>query len=342
VSLLVSSRVTLGWHNGIVVDDGNSAICFDPTSTSGIFDCIFISHAHGDHTAGFNSKLLKYSTDETATIYKTRQGEDLKNHQPLRYGEVVKINDFEVVAHDSGHMLGSTQFEVRTPEEILVYTGDVNCVETLTTNPAIPVKCDVLIIESTYGSPEFVFPEREFIYPEIARWTIKMILEEKTPVFNVYSAGKAQEVIRMLNVFTNIPVVTHPVVAKISNAYREFGVNLEFIDAASDEEDKLLKNGNCVYVAPTTAASDFLEKSAKATVTGWAVKFTPRKFDAAFPLSSHADFKQLVEYVMRVKPRKVYSCFGFDAEFSEYLRKRVGVRAQPLQPISQRSLRGFL
>jgi len=339
---MVSSGITLGWHNGIVVDDGNSTICFDPTSTSGRFDCIFISHAHGDHTVGFNSKSLKYSTDETATIYKAGRSEDLKNHQPLRYGEVVKIDGFEVVANDSGHMLGSTQFEVRTLEEILVYTGDVNCVETLTTKPANPVKCDVLIIESTYGSPEFVFPERELIYPEVARWAIKMVLEEKTPVFNVYSAGKAQEVIRLLNIFTKIPVVAHPAVAKISNTYREFGVDLEFISAASEDGCGLLRSGKCVYVAPITAFSDFPKKSARAAVTGWAVRFAPRNFDAAFPLSSHADFKQLVDYVMRVKPKRVYSCFGFDAEFSEYLRKKMGVRAQPLQPISQRSLRGFL
>ncbi len=338
----MSSGLTLGWHNGIVVDDGDSSICFDPTSTRGRFDSIFISHAHGDHTAGFNSKLLKYSTDETASIYKTIKGEDLKSHQLLRYGESVKIDDFEVVAHDSGHMLGSTQFEVRTPNETMVYTGDVNCVETLTTKPATPVKCDALIIESTYGSPEFVFPERELIYSEITRWVIKIILEEKTPVFNVYSAGKAQEIIRLLNVFTNIPVVTHQAVAKVSDTYREFGVDLEFTNVLSDAGNKLLKNGKCVYIAPTTASSDFPKKSAKATVTGWAVRFAPRNFAMSFPLSSHADFKQLVNYVMCVKPKRVYSCFGFDAEFSEYLSKKMGVRAQPLPQISQVSLRGFL
>ena len=50
--------------------------------------------------------------------------------------------------------------------------------------------------------------------------------------------------------------------------------------------------------------------------------------DAAVPFSDHADFDQLIEYVERAKPSRVYTMHG-TSEFARQLRSR-GVEAEHL------------
>jgi Cft2 family RNA processing exonuclease len=50
-------------------------------------------------------------------------------------------------------------------------------------------------------------------------------------------------------------------------------------------------------------------------MTGWAVSDTQRPWrrlaDASLPFSDHADFNDLLAYVETVKPRRVYTVYGF-------------------------------
>ena len=58
-------------------------------------------------------------------------------------------------------------------------------------------------------------------------------------------------------------------------------------------------------------------------LTGWAVDANCRfryQTDAAFPLSDHADFDELIELVKRVAPTRVYTLHGFAADFAQTLR----------------------
>ena len=50
------------------------------------------------------------------------------------------------------------------------------------------------------------------------------------------------------------------------------------------------------------------------------------KCDAAFPLSDHADFPDLLALVDRVQPKLVYTLHGFAKEFALTLRQR-GIEA---------------
>jgi Cft2 family RNA processing exonuclease len=44
--------------------------------------------------------------------------------------------------------------------------------------------------------------------------------------------------------------------------------------------------------------------------------------DEVFPLSDHADYRELMELVDRVKPERVFTLNGFAAGFASDLRKR--------------------
>ena len=60
--------------------------------------------------------------------------------------------------------------------------------------------------------------------------------------------------------------------------------------------------------------------------------------DAAFPLSDHADFPDLLAFVAKVQPKVVYTLHGFAKEFAATLRAR-GIEAWALGQQNQMDLR---
>src|SRR5262249_27834151 len=94
---------------------------------------------------------------------------------------------------------------------------------------------------------------------------------------------------------------------------------------------------------PNVVNSAMLRKLAPtrvAVVTGWAVDANCRyryQAHAAFPLSDHADFSQLIEFVTRVWPKRIYTLHRFAADFAQPLRG-LGYAAQALSEDEQLQL----
>ena len=330
----------IGWLRGVTLIYGRSVIRFDPDTTRNHASS-FISHSHGDHTAGFNSKGTISSTIETHDIYVRGYGKSVGNFNPIKYDCTSKIEDLEVIPHNAGHMLGSALFEVKTPESTIVYTGDLNTINTLTTSSAEPVQCDTLIIESTYGHPRYLFPPREDTYATIVKWAINELKTNKIPVFKLYPVGKSQEIIRLFNLFTKIPVVTHNNVTRFCDIHIKHGLKLEYFDESSDVGKELMHGRNCVYVVPMNWSSNNEEQYSKAIATGWAIKYRSSDANTAFPLSSHADFKELMNFVELTKAKQIFTVYGFKEAFSNILRHRLDVIARPIFPINQKTLGEF-
>ena len=310
------------WDKGVVVKVRESVICLDPQTSNSTYKNILISHAHQDHTAGFSAlKARKFATHQTIDIYEAYSGKKVTNVKRLRYGEKVRIEDFEVTAYDSGHILGSAAFKIETPEGNVVYTGDLNCVNTLITKAATPIKCDILVIESTYGKPDLIFPSREKVYKWIVEWVLCKVRERKVPVFYVYPIGKSQEIIKVLNEFTEVEVVVHPAVEKVNRVYRRQAINLK-------TQQTKPKNG-FVAVYPTYAYNrPKFKNETPIFATGWAIKFKNK--ERGFPLSNHADFYQLLNFVKRTKPKNVYTVFGYNQNLAYSIRRKLGINAKPL------------
>src|SRR5438067_7772306 len=77
-----------------------------------------------------------------------------------------------------------------------------------------------------------------------------------------------------------------------------------------------------------------------AMITGWAVDpnaIYRYQVDAAFPLSDHADYDDLLRYVELVRPRRVFTLHGFAAQFARDLRSR-GIEAWALTEENQMEL----
>jgi putative mRNA 3-end processing factor len=335
------SCIKIGWQKGVTISTKQARVVLDPVGgrSMGKNTHIFITHAHADHTYGLKTGARKYATAETIKIYEKLRHQRLRNTVPIQMNKCIKIEDITITPINAGHMLGSVQFLVETPERTVLYTGDINCIDTLTTKAAQTVDCDELIMEATYGDPFYVFPSRHRIYARIVEWAAFQARKGKSPVFRVYAAGKAQEIIRIFNVYTTLPVVTNPAVSKVNEAHAIFGVKLDYVESSSRKGSDV-SDGIHVFVTTTRDESITSEKSSRAVATGWALKMRSRNFPS-FPLSSHADFRQLVNFVRATKAKKVYLYTGYADIFSEYLLKKLELKAKPLPALAQTELGDF-
>ncbi len=331
----------IGWRNGIILNTGSSRLLFDPTLGRRLGEDwnVFITHAHSDHTYGFGTSARKYSTPETLRIYESLSKRTVKNDQTMRIGDKMRFDDTEVKVLDAGHMLGSCQFQLIAPEFTALYTGDINCVDTLTTKAAETERCDFLIIEATYGHPSYVFPQRDTIYADIIRWTMTEINDGKLPTFQVYSSGKPQDIVRLFNVYTKIPVVCAPGIAAANLVHNENGVQLEYLDSSTADGEHALRSKGCVYVT-TTRGNQVPHNASRAVATGWALREAFRSF-TAFPLSSHADYNQLMQFIAAVNPKAVFIFTGYIDLLSAEVERKLGIKAGPLPVLAQTKLADF-
>lgn len=313
---------------GILVEYKEQGIMFDPTRN--IYrHPTFVTHAHSDHAAAFkHPDREKFATKETYNLLDAMGWKRLANFKPIKVGDTVKLEDVEVRAHNSGHILGSVEYEVNTPECTLLFTGDIGTEKTYTMNPAKPVRCDILVIETTFGSPLFSFPTREDIAVEIYNWAVTAVIQGKIPAFKTDSIGNAQEIISILNKYTNLPVITHKSVSRVTDVYRNHGFFLDSIDANTNEGRELLDNGKCVLITPKGSKPrnnlDF------ALASGWAAIMGKNR--VAFPLSDHADFKSLLSFISKCKPKRVLTFHGgkITKDFHKNVTKTLGIPSSPL------------
>lgn len=328
------SLLSVSWQNGVVVESKGTSIVLDPLKKVDSIGAAFISHAHMDHTYAFiDAEKVKYSTRETTALFEAVTDRKTRNVVSCAYGQSVYLHDFQLKTVNSGHVFGSAALLLTDGDVTFFYTGDFNFSNSLTQDAISPQECDILVIETTYGRPDFVFPRREEVYDSIVQWAASTIMEGHVPCFLVYPVGKAQEITRLFNLFTSIPVVTHPAITRTNRIVNSFGGDLIFYDLANDGEE-LLRSKNCVCLYPTSLNSrtiKLVNADAKvATVTGWALTFGKRSADATFPLSSHADYPQLLQFVEACKPKKVFTIHGYSEIFSNKL-KRMGYEALPLE-----------
>jgi len=311
---------------------GETAISLDG---SGRENC-FISHAHSDHLAALRKgKKRILASQETLAL--------------AGYFDVapLKFDGVKLELLNSGHILGSRQLKTEYDNTVFIYTGDFKLQDGLTTKGAEVEKCDVLLIESTYGSPEMVFPDREFVYSSMAKWVKSNLERGAIVLLGGYPVGKAQELVKFSNKYLGVAPVVESSIEKACRVYEKFGVKLERIPVRSDEAEEVMRGSFLAVTIPQLANRSFCKKLESlyhrkvvcAVASGWALRYS-YSADRAFPLSDHADFNQLIEYVERASPKKVYCAHGETVRFASELRRR-GYDAKAIERASQMTLVDF-
>ena len=255
----------------------------------------------------------------------------------MAYRMPLEFGSLRLTAYPAGHCLGSAMLLAEFGDQTLLYTGDFKLDEPLTAEPAELPHADILIMESTFGRPDYRLPPRGTVIAALLELVCGALADGKTPVIHAYALGKSQEVTRLLTSH-GVPVLQHPLIYAISCVYQQCGVDLG--DVSPFEGQPLL--GHAVVTLPRSSREfrlPGLGKTVSIAVTGWAADQNARYrlgVDHALPLSDHADFDQLIETVRRVGPREIYCTHG-PREFVDHLCDR-GFNAYPLHGPAQRRL----
>lgn len=322
------SRVKSMDH-GLLLENNETRILLDPSKVE-TNDFVFISHAHSDHVyrkPKNKSKITTITSVETEAIANAR-GYEITN-------AIYEEKDLELI--DSGHILGSKGLLAFNE---IFYTGDISIRKRafLKMPKKIP-QVDTLIIESTFGRHDYIFPDhREIIHQ--ANKIIADAYDKGHPVILMgYPLGKAQ---LLTNFFGHWdPFFSYDSIEVINTVYRNMGISLRNTTCYTEaEKDKQLETKYpWVMLAPLmNGNSRFLKymKEKYNTITigfsGWAC--SPRYkymmgIDYALPLSDHCDFNELIQIVKKCNPKKIFTIHGFEVEFARVLNN-MGYNAIPL------------
>ncbi len=294
----------------------------------------FVSHAHGDHIARHAQVI---ATDATARLMAQRLRTS-PNALTAPYGQAFDVGPLRLQLFPAGHILGSAQILVNRDGRRIVYTGDVCLSPSLTAEAAVVVPCDVLVVEATFGHPRYRLPPRQDALAQVEEFVRRALAAGETPVLLAYALGKSQELVRYLGE-RGLPLRADETICALAQVYRESGCPLPPVARYRGA----VEPGEVLIIPPHRVRAPSIRRLARrrtVALTGWAVApDAPLRFraDEAIPLSDHADFAQLVEYVGRSGAKQVYTVHGFCQPLAEELRAR-GFRARPLDQGLQLSL----
>ncbi len=326
------------FDRGIWFSEGKKRLAVDPSSGKKKADLALISHAHSDHVSKGHLQYLM--TLPTYELLKNQARASSKT-ETTEFGKVHSMGDTQIQLENAGHVLGSAQIVLENSTKTLV-TGDFKTKDSLTLKGAEPISCDTLVCETTFGLPEYVFSDRESVYAQIGGFVEKQVNANHFVVLCGYALGKAQELTKIVNEYSNQIPLVHDRIFAHNQTYEEFGVKLgEYVKAEGN-----LREGNVLILPPTllgkhmASAISFTtgKRVVTAMATGW--KFNTG-FDATFALSDHCDFKELMAFVEAVSPKQVLTMHGFEKEFAHAVRRKLGIPARPLGNATQQTLSEF-
>lgn len=284
----------------------------------------FVTHAHSDHMRP-HGKV--YATPGTSLVMRAR-GAPRTQYTELAFGEPHNWGESQVTLYPAGHILGSAQVLVERAGTRLLYSGDFKLRAGLAAEPTQVPQADIVIMETTFGRPRYHFPAAELVRAEMVQWCHQVMHEGGTPVLLCYSLGKGQEVLAGL-ADCGLPIYLHAAHHKMTALYERLGQSFPAYqlmpEGAAVEGIVLCGPQNC-----RQSWYGGLRQPRTAYISGWALDGPWRmKTDAAFALSDHADYPELLEYVRLTGARKIYTQHGFDKLFAADLRK-LGYDAWPL------------
>jgi DNA ligase-1 len=325
--------ISIRYDRGLVLPDHE--LWLDPWEAKPF---AFVSHAHSDHTARHEEVITSVGT---ARLMQARLGGSRREHV-LAFGERREFRSFAITLLPAGHIFGSSQCFVESDAGTVLYTGDFKLRRGLSAEPAEWRQAETLIMETTYGLPKYRMPPTDEVLARMIAFCRDALEDGAVPVLLGYSLGKSQEILCALLAAGLTPML-HGAVWKMTEIYRELrpGFPTGYVPyAAGEVQGKVLV---CPPSANRTRMLTQIRNRRTATLTGWALDpgATYRmQCDAAFPLTDHADYPDLLRYVELVQPRRVLTLHGFAAAFASDLRAR-GVEAWALSEENQLEFSGF-
>lgn len=332
MNIICKNRINIRFKNSKLLLDPKT---MDPTSV-----CIFISHAHTDHlpTNRRRPKIPPAAVCSVATerLFFERIGYHLEQHESW------SNNDFTIKAVPCGHTFDSTIAEIiaHSSDQLIIYTGDINVEDRAYLKGYRPRKCDILIIEATWGDKNYQFPSFEEQIKQ-ARNYIQNELDKGYPVALLgYPLGKSQLLNYSLGNLCDDRYSSKSI-WKMEQIHRELGLNLfeteilpeNFQNLEDKENPWLLFHNHSSFNDPILKT---LKRKCNLKIvgfSGWAKDERSYKIrmgaDAAFTISDHSDYSSLLKIVKESQASTIYTVFGNAKQLAKDLR-REGFNAIPL------------
>lgn len=291
-----------------------------------------VTHAHADHSYRGNQTYLVPKTG--ALLSKIRLGDEA-TIETLDFGEEISIGGVKVSFHPAGHVLGSAQVRVEAEGEIWVVSGDFKLTPDATCEPFEPVKCDYFITEATFGLPIYKWTPPEILFEEMNEWWRENQENEKVSIIFAYSLGKSQRILNGIDRSIG-RIFTHGAVERLTEAYRESGVDLPETTYVGSVENKKEFSGGLVVAPPSAIGTPWLRRFGKHSTgfaSGWMMVRGARRrkaVDRGFVMSDHADWDGLIEAITAAEAETVYVTHGFINPLVRWLNEN-GQNALPLK-----------
>ena len=287
-----------------------------------------ISHGHSDH-ARWGCKSYLSCTDGEQ-ILRMRMSDDAE-FEFLPYGESAYVGGVEISFHPAGHILGSAQVRLQYKGRVAVVTGDYKLGDDLTCRSWEPVKCHLMVTESTFGLPIYRWQPQEVIYGQINDWWRSAAAEGKCCLLYGYAVGKSQRLLAGLDPSIG-PIYTHGAVEKGTDAYRRTGVKMPettYVGSLDAKERKKKKwAGGIVVAVPSAHGTAWMRRFGRvstAMASGWMMVRGSRRrraVDRGFIMSDHVDWPELMTAVQQSDPETVWVTHGYSATVAKYLNEQ--------------------
>ena len=180
-------------------------------------DLILLTHAHLDHSGMIpwvcsRADQTIYATELTGVISSLLQKDSIKIAKMEGYAAPYSSSDvkeaehalipvepgynksigeiFDLRFHHAGHIPGSLMFELSGDRKI-VFTGDLNVIDTRLMKKAKPVSCDILFLETTYGGRDH--PKRKELEKMFLEKIEEVVGRGGVAIIPAFAVSRSQE-----------------------------------------------------------------------------------------------------------------------------------------------------
>jgi putative mRNA 3-end processing factor len=295
-------------------------------------DRAVITHAHADHAYRGSKNYIVAAEGEALARIRLDPGATIIGQG---YGETVDIDGVKVSFHAAGHILGSAQVRIEYKGEVWVISGDYKLTPDPTCAPFEPVRCHHFVTEATFGLPIYRWPDPSEVFTEIDEWWRRNRENGKASVIFAYSLGKAQRILNGIDRSIG-SIFTHGSVERLTQAYRQAGIDLPETTYVGDVTNKKDFAGSLIVAPPSAQMSTWMRRfgpQSTGFASGWMMVRGARRqraVDRGFVLSDHADWPELNTAIKATEAETVYVTHGFSEEVVRWLNES-GMNAVPLK-----------
>ena len=271
----------------------------------------FVSHAGVVGALGHQKIVSTALTTRLLRSLAAAYGRGRRAHEPQAlvtpYGRLFSLGQLSLELFPSGHALGAASLLLTQRGQTIVYAGDVN----LRGNPLVEGlearNCDVLVLPARFGQRRWALPPASETAQNLVSYVAHALATGQSVVIFCAPLGEAQEVAHLLQQ-ADLRVQAHRRIAALCKVYQEADGPLETVPMfRSDSTEPLALLWPCSL--QRSPALRRLQSPRRVLVSGLAmddeVRQTIDDLDAAFALSSHADYGGLLEYVRACNPSRV-------------------------------------